>query len=223
MFSISRAKAITTVLLLCGLAACRIAESGRVDSAALRRGPNGPKLEVTILGDAGDTRVASAREAIGHWNSEFSRLGRRLRFDSVTVRVDSIPDDVVRAAQGEAVIGGGPATSRLLAKLGGTPGDIVIILTQADLISFSVQWRQGSKGVVAVRRADIWPLSLPNTARNVIAHETGHVLGLSHNADSTTLMCGRPASCRPVAFVSDSARFFPLTREDERRIESRWP
>jgi hypothetical protein len=217
------ARSWAVLVPLCGLAACRIADSGRVDPAALHRGPNGPTMEVSILGDAADARVAAAREAIGHWNSEFSRLGRQLRFDSGTVRVDSIPDDVVRAAQGEAVIGGGPATSRLLSKLSGVPGDIVIILTQADLISFSVQWRTGSKGVVAVRRADIWPLSLPNTARNVIAHETGHVLGLSHNSDSTTLMCGRPASCRPVAFVSDSPRFFPLTREDERRIELRWP
>jgi len=180
-------------------------------------------MEITILGNAGDTRVAAARDAIGHWNSEFQRLNRRIRFDSGTVRADSIPDDVVRAAQGEAVLGGGPSTNRLLSKLSGTPGDIVVILTQADLISFSVQWRRGSKGVVAIRRGDIWPLSLPNTTRNVIAHEIGHVIGLSHNTDSTMLMCGRPASCRPAAFVSESARFFPLTREDERRIESRWP
>jgi len=99
----------------------------------------------------------------------------------------------------------------------------VIILTQAELISFSVQWRPGSKGVVAVRKGDVWPLNLPNTARNVIAHEMGHVLGLAHNTDSTTLMCGRPAPCRPSAFVSDTPRFFPLTREDERRLISRWP
>ncbi|MBK7831714.1 MAG: matrixin family metalloprotease [Gemmatimonadetes bacterium] len=68
-----------------------------------------------------------------------------------------------------------------------------------------------------------WPLSLPNTVRNVIAHELGHVLGLEHNGDATTLMCGRPASCRPVDFASGNARFFPLTAEDERRLTRRWP
>jgi hypothetical protein len=198
-------------------------EGGRVDSTALQHGANGPMMQVSILGDAHDPRVSPAREAINHWNAEFRRLNRRIQLDSGTVRIDTIPDDVVRAAQDEAMLGGGPATRRLLARLAGTPGDIVIVLTQADLISFSVAWRRGSKGVVAVRRGDIWPLSLPNTTRNVIAHEMGHVIGLSHNTDSTTLMCGRPASCRPTAFVSDSARFFPLTRDDERRIESRWP
>jgi hypothetical protein len=211
------------LLLLCGLAACRIDGAGRVDSTALQYGPNGPILRVTILSDSGDVRLPPAREAIAHWNSEFHRLNLRLQFDSAAVRAGSIADDVLRAAQNEAPLGGGPSTDRLLAKLADTPGDIVVVLTHADLISFSVRWRSGSKGVVAVRRADIPPLSLPNTVRNVVAHELGHVLGLNHNADSTTLMCGRPASCRPIAFVSDSPRFFPLIKEDERLIESRWP
>ena len=210
-------------LVLTGLFACHSLESGRVDSASLRHGLAGPILRATILGDSGDSRTTAAREALDHWNREFRRLGRHIQFDSVTVLADSIADDVVRAAQGEAVLGGGPATNRLLARLSDTPGDVVIVLTHADLISFSVQWSRGRKGVVAVRRADIWPLSLPNTARNVIAHEVGHVLGLAHNTDSTTLMCGRPAACRPAAFVSDTPRFFPLTSDDERRIASRWP
>jgi hypothetical protein len=203
--------------------ACRGVDTGRVDSTALYHTAAGPTLRITILGDSADPRVPPAREALAYWNGEFRRLGRRVQFDSGRVRRDFVPDDVVRAAGGEAVFGGGPSTIRLLTRLAEDSSDIVIVLTQADLISFSVPWRRGDKGAVGIRRSDIMPLSLPNTVRNVVAHELGHVLGLQHNGDSTTLMCGRPASCRPAAFASANAHFFPLTPQDEQRIRNRWP
>ena len=211
------------VLPLFGAGACHAYDSGRVDSASLEHTATGPVLRVTILGDPSDSRIAPAREAIAHWSDELRRVGRRLELDSGTVRSDSVPDDDLRAAVGEAVLGGGFATNRLQAKLRDVPGDIVIALSHTDLISFSVPWRAGSKGIVGLRRSDIPPLSQPNTVRNVVAHELGHVLGLAHNVDSTTLMCGRPAACRPAAFASDSAHFFPLTTGDEQRLRERWP
>jgi hypothetical protein len=139
------------------------------------------------------------------------------------VRPERVPDAVLGAASGEVMFGRGPATSRLHASLAAVPGDVVIALSDTSLISFGIPWRAGSRGVVAVRRADVPPLSLPNTVRNVAAHEIGHVLGLSHGSDAATLMCGRPAPCRPAAFASDSAYFFPLTSEDDARLRERWP
>ncbi len=217
----AHARYLVLLLVIFGAIACR--ESGRVDAATLEHTATGVRLRVTILGSPADPRVAPAREAIAHWSSEFLRLGRQLQLDSGTVRDRSVPNDVLAAAGREVMFGRGPATSRLRERLTGIPGDIIIALSDTDLISFGVPWRAGSQGVVAVRRSDIPPLSLPNTVRNVVAHELGHVLGLTHNRDSTTLMCGRPAPCRPAAFASDTARFFPLTPSDEKWLRERWP
>jgi hypothetical protein len=217
----AHARYLVSLLVIFGPVACR--ESGRVDAATLEHTATGVRLRVTILGSPADPSVAPAREAIAHWSSEFVRLGRHVELDSGTVRERSIPNDVLAAAGGEVMFGRGPATSRLRERLTGVPGDIIIALSDTDLISFGVPWRAGSQGVVVLRRSDIPPLSLPNTVRNVVAHELGHVLGLTHNRDSTTLMCGRPAPCRPAAFASDTARFFPLTPSDERWLRERWP
>jgi hypothetical protein len=195
----------------------------RVDASVLESDPSGPRLRVVAVADPNDSRLPAAREAVSYWNRQFLRLGLRVHFDSVVVRPDSISDDLLRAASGEVSFGLGSASKQVLAATANLPADVVIVLSHTDLISFSVRWRARSHGLVGIRRSDIPPLSYPNTVRNVIAHELGHVLGLNHNSDDKTLMCGRPASCRPIAFRSDSARFFPLTPEDEQLLQKRWP
>ena len=212
---------LAAILALCTGAGCR--QSGRVDTATLEHTADGPRIRVTILGAPGDPRVAVVREAIAHWNGELARLGRQVRLDSGTVRESPVPDGILREASREVLSGGGPATAALRERLTGVHGDIVIALSDTDLISFGLDWAPGSQGVVALRRADVPPLSLPNTFRNVVAHELGHVLGLQHNRDPATLMCGRPASCRPAAFASDSIHYFPFTELDERLLRERWP
>ena len=58
--------------------------------------------------------------------------------DSGTTRSDSVPDELLRAASREVMVGRGPATARLRTSLSAVPGDIIIVLSETDLISFGV-------------------------------------------------------------------------------------
>jgi hypothetical protein len=103
------------------------------------------------------------------------------------------------------------------------PGNIVVALSEGDFISFGARWPSMGKALVAIKTDRAWPMILPNVARNVIAHEIGHVIGLRHNSDPTMLMCGRPAPCRPDAFASPTELLFPLSSEEKALLLARYP
>jgi hypothetical protein len=118
------------------------------------------------------------------------------------------------------VLSGG--TAPFPPELGPILGDIVVVLSNAEFISFSLHWRAG-KGLVAIKTGATLPMTLPNVARNVIAHELGHAIGLAHNADPTKLMCGRPAPCRPTEFQSATEHYFPLTDDEKTLLLQLYP
>jgi hypothetical protein len=73
----------------------------------------------------------------------------------------------------------------------------VVVPSERQFLSFTARRPVVDKTAVAVKDYRTDPLTLPNVARNVIAHLLGLAMGLSDNADPTTPMCGRPAPCRP--------------------------
>ena len=175
---------------------------------------------VTVLGSADDARLLAVTEAIEYWNEQLVSVNSSLRLGPISRSDERIADDLLRGVSDAAL------DRRLIpplpARLNELPGDVLVILSGADFIS--VGFPPGAvarQGVVIIRSANGPPLSLPNVARNLIAHELGHMLGLRHNSDPATLMCGRPATCRPNLFRSNTKRFFPLTDADRQHLAER--
>jgi predicted Zn-dependent protease len=53
--------------------------------------------------------------------------------------------------------------------------------------------------------------------RNVIAHELGHTLGLTHHRATATLMCG---PCSSLAAEDNPQEWLPLTAADRERLRA---
>lgn len=179
---------------------------------------------VVILARGDDSRIQSTRDAIGHWNWQFEDMGAGFRFGSVTVEARSSDMEFYMSTASESVMSrdrgmppGAPADlSRFC-------GNIVVVLSDENFISFAKIVRNRGLVLIGIKGPTHFPLHLPNVTRNIIAHEIGHAIGLRHNADETTLMCGRPAQCSPTRFQANTARFFPLTRRETRILAYRYP
>ncbi|HEY2676296.1 MAG TPA: matrixin family metalloprotease [Steroidobacteraceae bacterium] len=174
---------------------------------------------ITIVGRENDPRLPAVREAVDFWNKTFTDLPTPFRLGAIT-RVDgSVADqdleDLSSSTPRGMWIRHHPDP---FASFG---GDLIVVLSDADFVSFTS--RIGDRMLVAIKDGSQAPLNLPNVLHNVVAHELGHALGLEHNADPTTLMCGRPASCRPAAFVSGVPRMFSLTAADISRLRELYP
>jgi hypothetical protein len=174
---------------------------------------------IAVVGAADDPRQALVHDAVAFWNQTLGELRSGFRLGAVVRQDGSVPDDLLVALSESTLKEVHPPFPE---RLGSIPGDIVVALSDADFISFSMHWSIG-KGLVAIKSGGAYPLTLPNVARNVIAHELGHAIGLAHNSDPAMLMCGRPAPCRPTEFQSVTEHYFPLTGDEKALLLQLYP
>jgi hypothetical protein len=177
---------------------------------------------ITVVAKKKDPRLALVKEALTFWNQTLEEIGSGFRLGGITVINDPIPEEDLQRLSSWVVTPQGTNRPSAPASLLAVPGDLIIYLAQSQFVSFA-SWFSDGRRIVAIPETLTPPLNQPNVARNIIAHEIGHAVGLGHNADPTLLMCGLPPACRPSVFRSSEARIFPLSDEEKQRLLEMYP
>ena len=180
---------------------------------------------VIITSDAADERVTQTREAVAFWNRTLSDLDLGVRLREAELIIAS-PDSRAlenyarQVSQRGGRVPRGTAGPQPPSELTDLQADVVVLLSRQPLMPFAwpLTGLAESPGYfVAIRTAEPQRPGDDKVLRNIIAHELGHTLGLTHNRATATLMCG---PCSSVAAEDNPQEWLPLTTDDRARLRA---
>ena len=177
---------------------------------------------VILSHDTNDVRLPMTLEAIRFWNNTSAELGLNLKVIEQVIIRSSVERQLENYARSISQRAGrlrpGPSEPDAPVEITDFESDVVLLLSRQDLMSFAWPLPRRPGHFIAIEEDRYTMTQNPNIARNIIAHEIGHTLGLPHNNDPTSLMCG---PCQPLTAESDNRGFLPLT-DSERNALREW-
>jgi hypothetical protein len=170
---------------------------------------------IVVVSAEDDFRVPAIRASVDFWKAEFAQLGSPFRLGAIVHSLRSI------AASDLLALTAGIPLAPLLNSMREANGDVIVVLSDdASFNPFAFPSPALRKVLVAIPSLRKLP-SWPGFARNVVAHELGHAIGLGHNDGATSLMCGGTARCGGLRFPNDG--FVPLTSAEKAKLLEMYP
>jgi hypothetical protein len=171
---------------------------------------------IVVVGNDDDTRIPFVQRAVDFWNDEFAKLLISFRLGPVTHVSGMIPFADIQA------VGASQGRQSLPESMERLDGDVIVALSNHFFTSFTFRSPLAPKALAAIEQSTV-----PGLIFIAIAHELGHVIGLGHNREPMTLMCGGgPASCRPAAgwpTPVDPLYFLRLAEADKMVLFAMYP